>query len=117
MDFIHQLGYRSRYDRGYHSGVILNLGYHRHTIEIGPKSDRSADACSQAPAKAAKTGETNVQPTPVQALEPPASSAASGSVGVVEWPSEEDAKTTDGFGMLRKVIPFATWPPYPSSRQ
>lgn len=82
-----------------------------------PENKRRAETPASAPAKAAKTGETNVQPTPVQALEPPASSAASGSVGVVEWPSEEDAKTTDGFGMLRKVIPFATWPPYPSSRQ
>lgn len=87
-------------------------------MSMPPKEKRTASQTETqaAAAKKAKTGEaakTDVQPTPVQPLVPPAASAASGSVGVVEWPSEEDAKTTDGFGMLRKVIPFATWPPYP----
>ena len=85
---------------------------------MSPKPDKRTAAPSEAAAaKRARVSEpakAEVPPTPVQALVPPNGSAASGSVGVVEWPSDEDAKTTDGFGMLRKVIPFAAWLVYPT---
>ena len=39
----------------------------------------------------------------------PLSRQSAPAVSAVEWPSEEEAKTTDGFAVLRKVIPFAIW--------